>query len=152
MTKLSTSTYVIAYNSAAQLITTGGIWYYCTLDSELYDTDGMHSNVTNNSRLTVQVAGRYLFFGQVQWAAAATGWRGINIRVNGDDEQISGGTTSRPQTNVAEPMQVTTVLNMGVSDYVQLGARHIIGSDTNIEAVSGFSTVFAGVMLPPGLI
>ena len=54
-----------------------------TLDDEEYDTDGMHSNVTNNSRITVQTAGKYHVTAQSAWEPVNNGLRVLEIMVNG---------------------------------------------------------------------
>ncbi len=49
--------------SANQTGLTNSAWTTVTFDTEAFDTDGMHDNATNNSRLTVQLAGKYLVTG-----------------------------------------------------------------------------------------
>lgn len=52
-------------------------------DNESYDTNTMHDNVTNNTRITFTTAGIYSVSGNVVWAAAAGGRRNITIKLNG---------------------------------------------------------------------
>ena len=54
-------------------------------DDESYDTDTIHDNATNNSRLTAQLTGKYLIFGLGQWVANATGKRQTLFAINGSD-------------------------------------------------------------------
>jgi len=53
-----------------------------TWNQEDYDTDGMHDNVTNNSRITIKTAGKYSVMGQFEWASNSTGKRIIDIMKN----------------------------------------------------------------------
>ena len=50
-------------------------------DAEEYDTDSIHDNVTNNSRLTVPAGiTRVRLSAKIQWGAAAAGYRQIYVR------------------------------------------------------------------------
>jgi len=60
-------------NSASTIIT----W-----NQEDYDTDGMHDNVTNNSRITIKTAGKYSVMAQFEWASNSSGKRIIDIMKN----------------------------------------------------------------------
>jgi len=53
-----------------------------TWNQEDYDTDGMHDNITNNSRITIKTAGKYSVMGQFEWASSSTGKRIIDIMKN----------------------------------------------------------------------
>lgn len=53
-----------------------------TWDQEDYDTDGMHDNVTNNSRITIKTPGKYSIMAQFEWASNSTGKRIIDIMKN----------------------------------------------------------------------
>ena len=53
-----------------------------TWDQENYDTDGMHDNVTNNSRITIKTAGKYSVMAQYEWTSNSTGKRIIDIMKN----------------------------------------------------------------------
>jgi len=53
-----------------------------TWDQEDYDTDGMHDNVTNPSRITIKTAGKYSIMAQFEWASNSTGKRIIDIVKN----------------------------------------------------------------------
>ena len=51
--------------------------------SENYDTDGMHDNSTNNTRITVKSAGIYILTIRGKWGNDSTGNRYTNIKKNG---------------------------------------------------------------------
>lgn len=88
---------VHVYNSTALTHTTSSTWYLHTWDSELYDTDTIHSTSTNTSRLVIQTAGVYEIVGQCGFDNNSTGTRGVNIRLNSAGSQTGG--TSLVQTN-----------------------------------------------------
>ena len=54
-----------------------------TWDAEVYDTDTMHDNATNNTRITFTTAGTYLITLNAMWGASGTGTRRIVIEKNG---------------------------------------------------------------------
>ena len=61
-----------AFNSGALTIATG-VNTALTFDSERYDTDAIHDLVVNPGRLTCKTAGKYAFWGYVDWVANAGG-------------------------------------------------------------------------------
>ena len=58
-------------------------WGAMALSIDVYNADAMHSTVTNNSRVTIVVPGRYSFTAAVQWSASNAGYRGVGLRKNG---------------------------------------------------------------------
>jgi hypothetical protein len=53
-----------------------------TFDSELFDTDTMHSTSVNTGRITITTAGRYTFSANLDWAPNATGSRQAYFIIN----------------------------------------------------------------------
>lgn len=70
------------YNSANESVGNGAD-QTITWDSSTWDTDSYHSNVTNNSRLTAPVTGKYEVFGGLAFFPNTTGDRYLNFRLNG---------------------------------------------------------------------
>lgn len=99
-------------------------------DSSSVDTYNGHSNSTNNSRYTAQVAGTYLISGGTGWAANATGGRGGSIYKNGSSPTgatvIVGTNTTAGGVTVVSMPAVLVQLNVG--DYVELQAFQSISS------------------------
>lgn len=75
-------------NVAANLTT--GTYTLLSFDSEVYDTDTMHSTVTNTSRIVANTAGLYWVEVGIGVAANATNDRFIQIRKNAAGNQASG--------------------------------------------------------------
>lgn len=82
-------------------------------NSEQFDTDNIHDDVVNNSRLTAQTAGRYIVQGQISWDTSDAGIRDIFIRQNGVTDVAHA-------TSQTTWMQVDALLDLQVGDYVEL--------------------------------
>ena len=56
-----------------------------TFDTEFFDNGGLHSTAVNTNRITIPAdgGGLYLVGAHVQWAANATGYRQLEIRIDG---------------------------------------------------------------------
>jgi hypothetical protein len=88
-----------------------------TWDTEQYDTSGFHSNVTNNSRMTIPtgLGGYYLIRCTISMDAYAGGSR-ITIKKNAGASRVIGsfGYTSASYTT---PM-VMGIFNLSAADYI----------------------------------
>lgn len=100
-------------------------------DTELFDTDTFHDNVTNNTRLTVPVSGKYRIDVNVKWAGNATGSRTVRIQYsNGgvnvmDLENSPGNASNYSQAGSA-------VINMSSSEYVEIEVVQSSGGNLNV--------------------
>lgn len=131
------------YNSSAQSIP-NATWTALTFNSEVYDTDGMHSTSTNTNRVTCVTAGKYLVWGYVTFDANATGNRYAAIKKNGTFYVIemrsnfgSGSTTV---------LHVDLLINLAEGDYVELFARQESGGSLNVHS-GNTATVLAAQRL-----
>jgi hypothetical protein len=91
-----------------------------TFDDELWDNDGMHSNVTNNSRITIVTAGIYVVTFQGRFASAndyvevyAT------LRLNGGTD-IALGPYVVTTTAIPPKVLVTTTDEFVAGDYLEV--------------------------------
>lgn len=126
------------YHSTTQNVTTA-TGTVLSANSENFDNDGMHSTVTNNSRITIQTAGRYQLQANVQFAGNATGYRQIQFQLNGStifatDRQISVGTNDTIFSAVASRALV-------VSDYITVNVFQNSGS-TLAVTLNEFTAIF----------
>lgn len=117
------------------------------LNTEVFDTDGMHDNVTNNSRLTAQTAGMYLIGGAIAWnTASATGWRQARITMGTANTLLTfsneDGSTSYNVTNV-----VLTTQALQVGEFVELAAYQNSGGAMNVLSVDPYTPVLWMVRL-----
>jgi len=77
-------------------------------NSELFDTDTMHDNATNNSRLTINTAGKWLFGFNGRWENNAAGERHARLLKNGTTivgQQQLQPTTAEHEQCVTFPLQ-----------------------------------------------
>lgn len=121
--------------SAAQSI--GTTLVAVAFDTEAFDTDTMHDNVTNNTRITFTTAGYYQVTGTVVTDANAASWAGI--RLNGTT-YISKMGAGNAGASTANGTVVTTIYNFAAADYIEfMGA---FGATQNTKSgVDGCSFV-----------
>lgn len=103
------------YQSAGQsLTTTLGV---VNFNTESFDTDTMHDNVTNNSRITFTTAGKYIVGGIVNTDANAGSFAGI--RLNGSTYIATNG-AGNVAASTGNGAEVTTIYEFAAADYVEL--------------------------------
>ena len=123
--------------TTAQTLTTDTVTAI-TLNSEAdgFDTDTLHDTVTNNTRITAAIAGKYLIVGGAAWEAEATQTERLILL------EINATTVLAQQRSVNEatrnPYQaLCDVASLAAGDYVELYARHQHGADTDVLADTG---------------
>lgn len=109
--------YCHAYASGAQSIGNTGAAVAVALDSELYDTHGMHDPTTNNSRVTIKVAGRYRILATCSFAADGTGYRTVFIYINGG---ITAHTRVQAAPTTTHLQQCVYERDFAVGDYIEM--------------------------------
>jgi hypothetical protein len=114
-----------------------------TFDNEIIDTDGFHSDVTNNERITIPTGkgGKYLVTGALHYQADATNTRRVFLTKNGAvgvgtsiADQRTGGFIGAPTEAV-----FSIIVDLSAGDYIQLNAFQDSGISRNII---GFPTAF----------
>lgn len=100
-----------------------------TFDTEDFDTDTMHDNVTNNTRITFTHAGKYMVGGIVCTDSNAVA--GASIRLNAGNE-IAFVAMGNAGTSVNGGSIVQTIYNFSANDYVELWGQ--FGSTVNAKA------------------
>jgi len=99
-------------------------------DTERFDTDTIHDNVTNNSRLTCQTAGKYCLIAQGAFANNATGERQMTVRLNGGTQL---GNTLQDAVNGDETyFFAVTFTDLVVGDYVEIEFWQNSGAALNV--------------------
>lgn len=120
-------------------------------DSERFDTDTMHSTVSNTSRITIATAGVYLVTGTMEYASSViTGERRIILKVNGT--LYIGFGQAPANTAVGSGLTIATIWKFAANDYVELYAHHTNGSSAaiNINANAAWSPEFAATWIGEG--
>ena len=119
-----------------------------TFNSERWDTDAMHSAVTNTGRLTAPIDGIYSIYGCVSWAGNATGVRSVTVRLNGSTllavSTISNVGASDNPRNI-----VYTEYTLTAGDYVELTGYQNRGGALDIVATGNYSPEFGMTWLRP---
>ena len=122
---------------ATATASTSGIWIALGMDTTTTDTYGGHSNTTNNSRYTAQVAGWYEVSGTVAWPINSAGARGVRIQKNGATIPTGAaaftGTTNGDVYAIATPAYQ---VQLNVGDYVEIWGFQSSGGalSTNVAA------------------
>src|SRR4029077_8017961 len=122
-------------------------------DNERFDTDNIHDNVTNNSRLTCRTAGKYLITGFIPYGGNATGIRQCNIVLNGGGGiylSLSGQTALTAADNCY--LSTSAIADLIVGDYVELQAYQSSGGALATTATATLSPTFSMAYIGPGLL
>ncbi len=119
--------------STAQTLTTAVV-DYVSFDTEEWDTDTIWEGVTNPTRFTCKTIGKYLVIGEVSFVSNVTGRRILAISLN--RTTTPGG--CEVATNLLERhlMQVSTICNLAVNDYIELYVYQNSGGDLNLQAAT----------------
>ncbi|MEV4438527.1 hypothetical protein AB0K09_05810 [Streptomyces sp. NPDC049577] len=125
------------YQTTAQSIANATFTSF-TLDTEVVDSDGGHSTVTNTSRYTATVPGTYLVVGTAGWNGSATGYRRCRITLNGG--VVPGAAVGADAANAVLCGQCVTaiVVMNGTTDYVE-----VQGAQSSGGALAAYNQDFA---------
>lgn len=139
------------YKSAHQSINSGTPTAI-TFDSEVLDTDTLHDTVTNNSRLTASIAGKYYVWGICQFAGnnagANTGQMvGFYLYKNAALESL-GNFLPYPNANGDTPICTGgVVISLAASDYVEMYGYQSTGGAWNVLGGNNYNTQFGMVYI-----
>jgi hypothetical protein len=131
--------------AAVQNIASGAGGTALIFDTQLWDTNALHDNVTNNTRLTAKVAGIYQITGQLVWAASAVGLRALAILLNATYTLAIQTDAAANQTQYT----VTTIFPLSANDYVELIAVQTSGGGLNTSVAAYYTPRFQMHMLAP---
>lgn len=117
-----------------------GTFTILTFNSERYDTDNIHDNSTNNSRLTCKTAGKYYIAILVAFATNATGRRFCQIRLNGTTviADVRVGMDSANSWSAS----TSCVYDLAVNDYVEAGVYQDSGDALNTKQFAQYTPEF----------
>lgn len=106
-------------------------------NAEDFDTGSWHDNATNNSRITVDFTGYVRVTGQWSFTPGTSGHnQRITVYKNGSATNIKAETTNSTSSSTGQTrtIQVSGLLAVSASDYIQLSAWHNFGSSQNALA------------------
>ena len=109
-----------------------------TWNTEWFDTDAYHSTSSNTSRFTIPSgkAGYYFITGRLDYQAGSGGNRRALIYKNGSSV---AGASFIFGNNTEQTVQINTILNLAVGDYVELYTFQNFGSAQDIYKSGGES-------------
>ncbi len=110
-------------------------------NSERYDTDNIHSNITLNSRLTCKTAGKYLISASVGFDVNAVGNRSVRLTVNNSE------TICVQKANAVDPagslyLPLSSIDNMAVNDYVEVRVFQNSGGPLLLKSQANYTPEF----------
>jgi len=124
-----------------------------TWNSETYDTDTMHDNVTNNSRLTFKTAGTYIVSGMINWAGNATGDNRY-MAIRQQPGSVLVYQKAGPATAIAAcagacaaHMPFSLVVQAAVNDYVEITVNQNSGGSLALQQSSTNGARFSAVRI-----
>lgn len=125
------------YNSAAVSVPTS-TGTTLNANSENFDSDGLHSTVTNSSRITAQTGGRYLGTASVQFAANVTGIRQVQFLLNGSP--IVASVARGPGFTGSDSFVKTFIaVVLAPGDFIEVSAFQASGVSLNTTLVEFFA-------------
>lgn len=107
-------------------------------NSERFDNNGMHSTVTNNSRITIQTAGRYDVTAAVGFAGDADGNRRITFLIDGTTASIR--LDHGPGTSGAVILGANGKFTLTVGQYIECRVLHAAGAAIDVTLHSFAAT------------
>lgn len=110
-------------------------------DTEKDDATGMHDTVTNNSRVTIATAGKYIFGACISFAANVTGVRAILFRLSGGNYYVDGSQVAS-LGGLATAVVAVTRFDLAAADYVECSVYQNSGGALNVEVVADYSPIF----------
>lgn len=111
-----------------------------TFNSERFDTDTMHSTVSNTGRITFTTAGKYIVVASVQWDSNATGQRVVGILLNG--ATIIAQERDNAGAAINHDHAVATMYDFAATDYVEVRVFQNSTAALNVAVNANFSPEF----------
>lgn len=122
-------------------------------DAEVFDNDGMHDTVTNNSRITIVTAGIYWVGFTGMFAGAADYTRCFaTLRINGTTE-IARTPLQSTSTSTTPQLAVSTAYEFDAADYieVQVFQDNTANAARNLEQTADRSPEFFATRIGSGV-
>ena len=112
-------------------------------DTELFDTDTMHDNTTNNTRITFKTEGKYLVGGGFEMGANTSGIRAISITEGGDTTIAYYQDSAAAEGSPA--LFISTLYNFAVDEYITLNCKQTSGGALSTSSGGIWSPQFWAV-------
>lgn len=132
-----------ARHSGAQSINTG-TETVLAFNAEDFDTDTMHDNSTNNSRITFNTAGKYLIIARVPWDSSATGRRKTIFRKNGTTQIEDFSYAPVASAGDTTKSVVSGIYEFAANDYLEVQVEQTSGGALNVLSGASFQAALLG--------
>lgn len=120
------------YRNTAQTLTTGTA-AAVSFDAESFDTDTLHDNATNPTRLTAHIGGKWRISTTVSFDPNVTGMRRVFFRKNGTTSLAECNAAPNPTAAQASSVHLSTTESLAATDYIEVMARQDSGGDLDID-------------------
>jgi len=112
-----------------------GEWITIGFDEENEDTDNLHDNVINNSRITIPEgkSGKYMILGQVIFSENPDGIRSLRLIKNGTEILVVDSDPATSDDYGGE--NIVTIENLEEGDYIELQVKQTSG--VTLQTVGG---------------
>jgi len=114
-------------------------------NTETFDTDTMHDNSTNNSRITFKTAGKYLVNANWTWGANASGFRRGRIRVGGS--LVIGMVQTVTPAPGNPRMTLSCIYGFDADEYIELVVDQDSGGSLIVSSESLYSPIFSAIKI-----
>lgn len=118
------------YNSASVLVA-HNTFTVMLANTELWDTDTMHSTSSNTSRITATTAGRYQLNVSMRFGVNTAGSRAIAYKVNGGSE-IQLAACPAATAGIETVLSGSAMIVMAATDYVESVSYQNTGGNLDI--------------------
>lgn len=122
-----------------------------TFDTETSDPQTLHSMSSNTSRITVPTGwdGIWGVTANVEFAAATTGYRQLQIMANGTGNPIAGTRDLAPNASFASVLHCSKFWPFTAGDWMEVFCYQNSGGALNVLADHYFSPEFTAVWICP---
>jgi hypothetical protein len=117
-------------------------------DSEIFDSHAFHSTSTNTSRLTIPDGhgGLYLAVAQCCWANNTTGYRTMDILLNGALSFPAPSTYMGTIPINKATLNLTSMMVLAAGDYLEMKVGQNSGGSLDLTTTSSFQIVKLGIV------
>lgn len=130
----------LVYRSGSQSISSATPTF-ATFNAEVYDSNSLHSTVTNTTRITIATTGAYAVAFWGQFASNSTGYRSSAIYKNGTDVLDTQAHPAASGTVSGVANSIHASLTAG--DYLEVQVEQTSGGSLNLLGLTGTQPFFA---------
>jgi hypothetical protein len=112
-----------------------------TFDSELFDTDGFHSTVSNTGRITIPTGkgGYYLVTGMIVFLASSGGMRSCALFKNGGATALTDNALPNSASQANDAPWFSYIGNFAATDYLEIKGYQNSGAALNMRGAAYYT-------------